>query len=944
MHDIHSTCPIEQITPTRRHRDLPWLYIILLALVAAMLLTASPVWAAVYQVSDLGDTGAAGQLRWAIAQANANPGGDRIEFAVAGTIAIALGSLPALTDDCTWIDGSTAPDDLAGPDIVIDGGGVGGLRGLTLQADSCVVTGLTVRDCDIGIELSMPADSASTRFNHVGRAGGRDFVVSRENATYGIFVTGPRTTHNHITHCFVGTDYTGTVAAPNGSDGIVINGQAAFNQVGSFTDPAPTCVVSANGGDGIFLANCDANVIVAGYVGTDISGTAAMGNGASGIDLQGAVRGNRILGCVVSGNGGDGIHLGQGARRNVVEGCRIGTDLTGSSPLANGESGVHLTYAQINRLGPGNLISGNALEGIVFEGVGCDSNRVVQSQIGTDRAGAAAIANGMVGILMTDGPTYNLVTGCLVSGNARSGVVIRGSGTDYNEVLRSQVGSDRSGYAALPNGGHGIVLADEACYNWIGRAAGLGNLIAGHDAAGLCGVLITDPETSFNHVAGSIIGLDAAADGELPNYHGVRTRDNAVHNFIGPENIISGNDDTGLQVDAGTQEIFRNTIGLAGSGVDARPNRIGIWITAGTNLVSNNYVSANEKTGILVGTGCNPGYNEFAGNQIGLDQAGNPAGNGADGMWFLDDAPYNLVGLSASTGNAIWHNAEHGIRVGDAAGAIYGPFENLLQYNSIGQNGLMGIENEDGGNQETTPPVITAVSATQIDYTVALAGTVQFFYGTDDEGQVFLGEDTPGAAGAHSFAASVPSGVYVTATVTPAATNDTSEFSGAVWHESAALEAGAGGHGEDAQDDAQTEAHAGAHAGAQGESQGESQGEAHDGDQDQAHAGAPVAEGGTWVGPVGPNPVRLSGSGAAAAGLQLHLAAPARVRLALHDAAGRLVPGASGGATVLDLPAGTHHLSWDGADGASTRLATGCYYLTVAVEHERHVRKFVTVR
>ena len=906
MHDISSASSPRSL----RRCELPWLYILLIALIAAMLLTASPVRAATFQVTTLADTGAAaGELRWAIQQANASPGPDAIEFALAGTVSIdpVLGSLPALTDNGTVIDGSTAPDALAGPDIVIDGGGVAGTRGLTLQADSCVVLGLTLQRCEIGVELSPNPDSTTTRFNEVGRSGARELVVTRDNLFYGIVVTGQGTTRNHITHCFVGTDYTGTVAAPNGLDGIAILGQAAFNLVGSFADPAPTNVVSGNAGDGIFLANCDENVIVNTYVGTDIHGTTALPNAANGIDLQGAVRRNRIARCLVSGNGGDGVHLNQGARSNVVETCHIGTEVSGTGPLANGGRGIHVGYAQRNRLGPANVVSGNTLEGMLFEGVGCDSNRVVQSIIGADVSGASPLPNGMSGILVIDGPTYNLVTRSLVSANARSGVVIRGLGTTYNEVLSCRIGSDLSGYARLANAGHGVVVADEACYNWIGRAGGLGNLIVGHDTAGMCGVLITDPETSYNHVAGCIIGLDRDADAELPNHQGVRTQNNAVHNFIGPENVISGNDDAGAQIDTGTQEIFHNLIGLAGDGLAARPNKIGIWITSSSNIVANNYVSANESTGILVGTGCTPGYNEFTANVIGLDLAGADAGNGGDGMWFLDDAPYNLIGLSASTGNTIWYNTGNGIRVGDASAAAYGPFENRILYNSISQNGLLGIENEDGGNQETPPPTLDAVTATQIEYTVSAAGLVQFFCSDDDEGARYLGEDAPGAAGSHTVSIAVPTGCYVTATLTPASADDTSEFSGAVWLESEADTFAAGEGAEPATGDAEE------------------------------------ADDATWVGAYGPNPVRLSAAGAAGA-LQLHLAEPARVTLELYDATGRLVRGTSGGTTVLDLPAGTHHLCWDGADGQGARLTTGCYYLRVGLPDQVHVRRFLAVR
>ena len=69
-------------------------------------------------------------------------------------------------------------------------------------------------------------------------------------------------------------------------------------------------------------------------------------------------------GNLISGNGGSGIFL-EGAASAVIQGNVIGTDRTGTVALGNGIEGITLTQASTNVTigGPGstlgNLVSGN---------------------------------------------------------------------------------------------------------------------------------------------------------------------------------------------------------------------------------------------------------------------------------------------------------------------------------------------------------------------------------------------------------------------------------------------------------------------------------------------------------------------------------------------------------------------------------------------------------
>jgi hypothetical protein len=73
---------------------------------------------ATFSVTNLQNSGA-GSLRQAIIDSNAQPGGNTIDFDVAGTIRISKSSLPAITDPVI-IDGSTAPTFAGSPVVTVD--------------------------------------------------------------------------------------------------------------------------------------------------------------------------------------------------------------------------------------------------------------------------------------------------------------------------------------------------------------------------------------------------------------------------------------------------------------------------------------------------------------------------------------------------------------------------------------------------------------------------------------------------------------------------------------------------------------------------------------------------------------------------------------------------------------------------------------------------------
>ena len=71
--------------------------------------------------------------------------------------------------------------------------------------------------------------------------------------------------------------------------------------------------------------------------------------------------------------------------------------------------------------------------------------------------------------------------------------------------------------------------------------------------------------------------------------------------------------------------------------------------------------------------------------------------------------------------------------------------------------------------------------------------------------------------------------------------------------------------------------------------------------------------------------------------IEFAMAAPGRVMLAIYDVSGRLVRRLDAGR----LDAGTHSLTWDGADASGRRLASGVYFLSLSAGRARLSGKIV---
>ena len=165
-------------------------------------------------------------------------------------------------------------------------------------------------------------------------------------------------------------------------------------------------LISGNGLAGVLIkdAGTSGNGMTGNIIGTDASGTIAMGNAADGVLIGFGAHDNTIGGAasgegnLISGNGDSGVWIRDaGTTRNRVLGNIIGVDATGTRALSNGNDGITIINGAGSNViggsvpGAGNLISGNVDRGITIQGLGSDDNRVLGNIIGTDVTGTKAL-------------------------------------------------------------------------------------------------------------------------------------------------------------------------------------------------------------------------------------------------------------------------------------------------------------------------------------------------------------------------------------------------------------------------------------------------------------------------------------------------------------------------------------------------------------------------
>jgi hypothetical protein len=366
----------------------------------------------------------------------------------------------------------------------------GNLIGLNAAGTAAIANGEAGVDIDTG-----------ARNNTVGAIGVTVSNVISGNLHSGIEIDDAGTTGNLVIGNYIGLNAAGDTAIANARSGVTVT-NASGNTIGGAAAGAGN-VISGNNWDGVALVSANGNVVQSNYVGTDWTGDFAVANLEDGIYvLDGAnnlIGGTGGAGNLLSGNLMNGLEFRGAATDNVAQGNYVGVNANGDTALGNGVSGVMLDGASGNTIGgavagAGNLLSGNVQDGIT--GFAASDNLIQGNFIGTDAGGDFAIANGEDGIYLQDGSDNtiggsSLLAGNLISGNQRTGVTLWGVGSG-SVVQGNYIGTDAFGTAALGNGEAGVYLGTTGGATIGGVAPGAGNLIAfnGFSVPGWDGVAI----------------------------------------------------------------------------------------------------------------------------------------------------------------------------------------------------------------------------------------------------------------------------------------------------------------------------------------------------------------------------------------------------------------------------------------------------------------------
>ena len=486
------------------------------------------------------------------------------------------------------------------------GNGVGISDSLALGAASNLVQGnfigvtatlLAVPNGGAGVSIN------GARNNTIGGSSAAARNVIASNVGNGVEILNQTASGNQVEGNWIG--YTGTATAGNSSDGVFIN-NAGKNTVGGITSGSGN-VISGNLLNGIELradpgnpGNSAGNQVIGNDFGTNDKGTATtvttssssgpvmtvLGNLEDGILVEGVpqltiglpLAGGpgpiNLGGNLISGNHTHGIQIvGLGAAQITIQANFIGTDVTGTLALANSQDGIFIVDTPTSTMsaastsfgpisvsiggsvpGTGNLISGNAGNGIEITGGGQTADSIQGNLIGTNLAGTSALSNSGSGVLL-EGVSANTIGGTtgtnpavgisgvsnLISGNIANGIAIStvtdtlGTAVpDSNLIQGNYIGTDLTGKKPVSNGVVGIsnvtgagVFLDGATNTTIGgTTAAARNLISANRAGGVA----MQDGASGNVVVGNYIGTDNT--GSFTDPEGNLTDADALSNDI----------------------------------------------------------------------------------------------------------------------------------------------------------------------------------------------------------------------------------------------------------------------------------------------------------------------------------------------------------------------------------------------------------------------------
>lgn len=560
-----------------------------------------------------------------------------------------------------------------------------------------------------------------------------------------------------------------------GSRGLYISGSGAGSTIKGL-------IINRFGAQGIFIDT--SNVTVTGnYIGTNASGTSAAANGGDGVAIFSGIgiasgSNNTIGGAsvaernVISGNNENGVAItaqnGGTTSDNVVTGNYIGTNVSGTSSIANVGDGILINHA----------------------------------------AGTAVAANNIIGGTTGTSPEGACTGACnLVSGNGANGIGIWHSGVSGTVIQGNYVGTNASGSGAIPNIDIGVEINETPNNTLGGQAANARNVLSGNGGSG---VFITGVASIGNIVQGNYIGTDSTGThgvgntkmgvsiGASPGAFGAHG--NSIGGSTGTTdggactgmcNLISGNGDNGIFFSGSESygnSILGNYIGTTASGLGTLGNQrdgVGILNTPNTSIGNGtvggrNIISANGDNGIIIAGNASTG-NRVNGNYIGKSTSGAAMGNGGSGVSISSATDTAILGNGIAFNGRLGIDLDNNgsINLNDAADTDSGA-NRLQNFPNVYGVKTVGASSKIGGQFNGAPSTSLQL---EFFYSDGCNAGAPINYG---EGQTFVGSTSVStdifgnSAFVFTPSSPIPGGKYVTATATKkigATAAETSEFS-----------------------------------------------------------------------------------------------------------------------------------------------------------------------
>jgi titin len=250
--------------------------------------------------------------------------GNAVQGNLIGTDAAGTAALPNALDGVSL---ATATNNTVGGTAAGAGNLISGNGRFGVFLDGTGATGNVVQQNAIGTDAAGTAALANAydgvalyegaSNNTVGgTAPGAGNLVSA-NGRFGIYLYDDDTTGNLVQGNLIGVDRAGTAPLGNAFDGVAVIEPSGGNTIGGTTAAARN-IISGNGRFGVLIGveGTTGNLVQGNFIGTDVSGTLAVGNALEGVAVVTGASNNTVGGTVrgagntIAFNGGAGVLVG----------------------------------------------------------------------------------------------------------------------------------------------------------------------------------------------------------------------------------------------------------------------------------------------------------------------------------------------------------------------------------------------------------------------------------------------------------------------------------------------------------------------------------------------------------------------------------------------------------------------------------------------------------